>query len=164
MRQKLKMLGLLFPLLIISWNSSIAQESINATGEDIQGSGGSMSYSIGQVEYRTNSGSNASIAEGVQQPYEISVITGINKARGIKLSVKAYPNPTIDNIVLEINNIDFASLDVQLYDMNGKLLQSQTVKSKRTQIPMENLVSGIYFLKVRQKHGEIKTFKIVKTH
>ena len=45
-----------------------AQESVNATGGDASGSGGSVSYSVGQITYQTHTGINGSVAEGVQQP------------------------------------------------------------------------------------------------
>jgi hypothetical protein len=53
----------------------MAQENVNASGSNASGSGGSASYSVGQVFYQIHSGSNGSVVEGVQQPYEISVIT-----------------------------------------------------------------------------------------
>ena len=34
---------------------------------------------VGQVVYITSTGINGSVAQGVQQPYEISVITGVNE-------------------------------------------------------------------------------------
>lgn len=54
-----------------------AQEAIPASGGNATGSGGSVSYSVGQVEYSSNTGSGGSVAAGVQQPYEISVVTGL---------------------------------------------------------------------------------------
>ena len=48
-----------------------AQESANSSGGDATGSGGTIAYSIGQVVYTTNTGSNGSVAKGVQHAYEI---------------------------------------------------------------------------------------------
>ena len=58
-----------------------AQTSVNAIGGDATGSGGSVSYSVGQVVYTTNKGTNGSVVEGVQQPYEILVVTAIKEAK-----------------------------------------------------------------------------------
>ena len=49
-----------------------AQEIPIASGAVATGIGGSSSYTVGQVVYTTNTGSNGSVAQGVQQPYEIS--------------------------------------------------------------------------------------------
>lgn len=78
-------------LLGLGLTGLLAQEKIIATGGDASGSGGSVSYSVGQVTYQTHIGTNGSVSEGVQQPYEISIITGIDEAEGINLTVLAYP-------------------------------------------------------------------------
>jgi len=80
-----------------------AQETVPATGGDATGSGGSSSYTIGQVVSTTNTGSAGSVAFGVQQNYEISTITGIEITE-INLELVAYPNPTNNDLTLNIGN------------------------------------------------------------
>jgi len=159
--KRLKLSGVL--LLGLGLTGLHAQESPNATGGIASGSGGSASYSVGQVMYQTHTGTNGSVAEGVQQPYEISVVTGIEEAKGINLSVSAYPNPTTDYLTLSIDNFEISNLSFQLYDINGKLLQSEKITGNQTSIVMSNLVPANYFVKVIQGDKEIKTFKIIKT-
>ena len=139
-----------------------AQESINATGGNAAGSGGSASYSVGQVVYTTNTGTNGSVAQGVQQPFEISVVIGIEEANGITLQCSAYPNPTTDFLTLKVENYDNKTLLYQLFDMAGKLLQSERITGNQTSIVMSNLVPATYFVKVIQNQEELKTFKIIK--
>ena len=50
-----------------------AQSSMVATGGELTGSGGSASISVGQVNYQSVSGSNASSLGGVQQGERASV-------------------------------------------------------------------------------------------
>lgn len=153
-----------------------AQEAIPASGGEASGSGGSASYSVGQMIYTTNTGTNGSVAQGVQQPYEISVVTGIEEAKGINLSVSAYPNPTNDFLTLKVDasatNI-IPSLSYQLFDMQGKLLETKKITGNETSIVMSNLVPATYFLKIYtegrsdrtgaiQNDKKIKTFKIIK--
>ena len=139
-----------------------AQESVNATGGNANGSGGSVNYSIGQVVYQTHTGTNGSLAQGVQQAYEISVVTAIERAKGINLSVTAYPNPTTNYLTLEVKDFELSTLSFQLYDFNGKLLQSEKITGSQTSIVMSNLVPASYFVKVIQGNKEVKTFKIIK--
>ena len=139
-----------------------AQESVNATGGNASGSGGSASYSVGQVVYTTNTGTSGSVAQGVQQAFEISVVTAIEEAKGINLSVTAYPNPTTDYLTLRIDEFEISNLSFQLYDMNGKLLQNEKITGNQTSIVMSNLVPATYFVKVIQGSKEVKTFKIIK--
>ncbi len=139
-----------------------AQTSVNATGGNASGSGGTVSYSVGQVVYTTNTGTNSSVAQGVQQPYEISVLTAIEQAKGINLSVSAYPNPTTDFLTLRIDEFEISNLSYQLYDINGKLLQSEKITGNQTSIVMSHLVPANYLVKVIQGNKEFKTFKIIK--
>jgi hypothetical protein len=147
-----------------------AQTSVNATGGNASGSGGSASYSVGQVVYTTHTGTNGSVAEGVQQPFEISVVTGLEEAKGINLSVTAYPNPTTDYLTLSIDastTLSIQSMSYQLYDMTGKLLQNEKITGNQTSIVMSNLVPATYFVRVVKTSRdlslqEIKTFKIIK--
>ena len=139
-----------------------AQETIPATGGNASGSGGSASYSVGQVIYTTNTGTNGSVAQGVQQPFEISEVTGIEQAKGINLNCSAYPNPTTDFLMLKVENYDKENLSYQLYDISGKLLENKKVTGTETSIVMSNLVPATYFVKVTEGNKEVKTFKIIK--
>ena len=96
--------------LFVSGMAIKAQNTIPATGGNAIGAGGSVSYSVGQVFYTTNTGTTGSATQGVHQPYEISVITGLEEAKGIDLNCIAYPNPTSDFLILRINNYDGESL------------------------------------------------------
>ena len=139
-----------------------AQTSVNSTGGIASGSGGSVSYSVGQVAYTSSNGTNGSVAQGVQQPYEILVVTAIEEAKGINLSVSAHPNPTSDYLTLVVKDFELLNLRYQLFDINGKLLQSEKITDKQTYIDMGNLLPATFFLKVIQNNKEVKTFKIIK--
>ncbi|MCH8317978.1 MAG: T9SS type A sorting domain-containing protein [Bacteroidetes bacterium] len=158
-----------------------AQQTIPASGGNASGSGGSVSYSVGQMVYTTNTGTNGSIAQGVQQPYEISETTGLEEAKGINLEYTAYPNPTTDLLTLKISVVpgvstrhnDIENLSYQLFDINGILLESKKLAGNSITISMANLASATYFLKVysvgrNDRTGvvndqkELKTFKIIK--
>jgi len=161
--KKLKFSALL--LLGLGLTGLQAQESVNATGGNASGSGGTVSYSVGQVVYTTNIGTNGSVAQGVQQPFEISVVLAIEEAKGINLTVSAYPNPTTDYLTLEVDastTLSIQSMAYQLYDMQGKLLQNEKITSNQTSIVMSNLVPTTYFVKVIESNKEVKTFKIIK--
>ncbi|HNV81091.1 MAG: T9SS type A sorting domain-containing protein [Tenuifilaceae bacterium] len=147
---------------IFSLSTVMAQESINASGGHASGSGGSADYSVGQVVYQTHTGTNGSVAEGVQQPYEISEVTGIDEAKGITLSVVAYPNPVNDHLMLKVDNYELLDLNYLLFDINGKLLQKGSITVNQSHIAVGNLAPATYLLKVTQGQREIKTFKIVK--
>ena len=136
-----------------------AQETVTAAGGEATGTGGTASYSVGQVVYTTNTGTNGSVAQGVQQPYEISVITGINET-AINLEMIVYPNPTTNYLNLKVE--DNVNLSYQLYDLQGKVIENKKVTADNTTIKMEALPKATYFLRVTDNNKIAKTFKVIK--
>ncbi len=158
----------LITVIILSFGLSSlqSQESIPATGGEATGAG-SVSYTIGQVLYTTQTGTNGNtVTNGVQQAYKILDVTGIAEAKGINLRVSTYPNPTTDYLTVKTGNYNTAKLQIKLFDINGKLLQNIKTEGQETSIDMSNLVPATYFLKVVQRQGdvpqEVKTFRIIK--
>ena len=139
-----------------------AQNVIPGTGGNATGTGGTLSYTIGQIAYSVNTGTNGSVAQGVQQPFEISVITGIEEAEDITLEFSVYPNPANSFVILKIENYEVENLRFQLYDISGKLLQNKKIVDKETIISLETHLPATYFLKVTDKNKELKVFKIIK--
>ena len=77
MNMKQRKLVLSALLLTLVLGTIKAQEAVASAGGESSGSGGSVSYTLGQTFYSTHDGTTASIAEGVQQAIEVSVVTGI---------------------------------------------------------------------------------------
>ena len=138
--------------------------SVNTSGGNASGTGGSVSYSVGQVFNTTAFGTNGSVSEGVQQPFEISVLSGVD-ITGIDLYYAVYPNPTSGKLTLKLDastTPDIRSMSYQLYDVNGKMLQNDRLTEYETSIEMSNFNSATYFLKVTKNNKEVKLFKIIK--
>jgi hypothetical protein len=139
-----------------------AQEGIAASGGDASGSGGMASYTIGQVAYITNTGTGGSESQGVQQAFDISIVSGIEETNGITLRFSAYPNPVSEVLLLKIEGELPVQYVVSLYDIRGILIMDKKTEGIETSIDMTNLFPAIYFLKVTDNNKEVKTFKIIK--
>jgi len=150
-----------FLLLLGVGLSSYAQESVSATGTDANGTGGSVAYSVGQVVYTSTTGVNGSVGQGVQQPYEISVTTGVEET-AINLEMDVYPNPTTNYLTLSIIDIELSTFNYQLFNLEGKLVKSNQLTSKKNIVNVEELPTGTYFLKVTDNKQIVKSFKIIK--
>jgi hypothetical protein len=138
-----------------------AQESANASGGNATGSGGTVAYSIGQVVYSTNTGSSGSQAQGVQHAYEIFTV-GIDE-KTLNFSLITFPNPTSENLTLQISDYNNETLAFQLYDLQGKLLTSGPVTAQQTQINTASLPAATYFINVvNQENKKVQSFKIIK--
>lgn len=148
-------------LLAFGLQTIHAQEAVIAAGSDASGFGGTVAYSVGQIVYTTNTGTNSSVAQGVQQPFEISIVPG-KDGNSIELELNVYPNPTNNFLILNVGNSELSTLSYELYDNIGKILKRRKMISSSETIGMENLPSAIYFLKVSNNNKEVKTFKIIK--
>ena len=144
------------------WITLNGQETIPATGGNATGSGGSISYTIGQITYQTLAGTTGTVAQGVQQPYEISVVTAIDNTTNINIECTVYPNPTRGSLRLVVESSDYENLRFRLFNINGVLLKDYKVEARETEISLDDLSSSVYFLKVMNSNKELKVFKIVK--
>ncbi|MGB0369017.1 MAG: T9SS type A sorting domain-containing protein [Flavobacteriales bacterium] len=134
------------------------QSSVLSGGADASGSGGSVSYSVGQVGY-VNSGSGTTVAAGVQQPFEISDISGIAGGRP-SINAQVYPNPTVGSVVLRSENTT-APIYYMLYNINGKLVANGNVSGQKNTIDLSQLTPATYMLELEQENT-YGTFKIIK--
>ena len=152
---------LLVTTLLLGLTQVNAQEAVVTSGGNASGTNGNVSYSVGQTVYTTNTGATGSVAQGVQQPFEIQTVLGVENFN-INLQLAVYPNPTTNWLQLEVKNTDFTNLSYQLFDLNGRMIYNQKVTTETSTISMEQLPATVYLLKVLDNNKEIKTFKIIK--
>ena len=141
-------------------SNGFAQESSNASGGDASGSGGSVAFSIGQTVYTYKSGSNGDANQGVQQPYEIYTV-GINE-EPTNISLKTFPNPTVDFLTIQLDDYANEQFYFQLFDLQGSLVQNGQIIDTHTRIDLNALPKGTYLISIIKETKEIKTFKIIK--
>ena len=157
-KKKIKLSVLLIGLGLMAQ----AQQATTATGGNASGSGGTVAYSIGQIVYTTNTGTTGSLAQGVQQPYEIAVVTGIKNETKTSMLLVVFPNPTTSFLNLQIADLKTEQLTYQLTDAIGKLIIENKITESSTQINMNAQAEAIYFLNVLENNQTVKTFKIIK--
>lgn len=151
----------LFTCLIFATHSIYSQETIPASGGEATGSGGSSSYSVGQLVYSNNVGSGGTLSQGVQQSIELFTLSN-PELTTVNLSAVTYPNPTSDYIILKISDNALDYLSYKLFDVNGKAIANGNITNADTRIKMQQLALGMYILKVLQNNTELKAFKIIK--
>lgn len=151
-------------LLFILFCKTIGLQAQNNTvscGGQAIGSGGSVSYTTGQIDYSFFTGNYGSINQGVQQNYDISIITSLTDV-SINLKVQIYPNPTKDQLNLSVFAPEFKNLKYALTDVNGRNLKREDIDNTTTIINVSKCSSGIYFLHILSNNKKIKTFQFVK--
>ena len=107
----------------------MSQSAIVPVGGDAQSNGGSVSYTVGQITVQTSSNGNTSVAEGVQQPYEILTV-GVDDYPQIALDAVVYPNPTDNLAQLRLNGFEIPT-DTYYIELRDKTRILKTFKVVR---------------------------------
>ena len=149
-------------ILIFALTELHAQETIPSTGGDFSGYGGSVSYSVGQVFFQTQSGSKGASSEGVQHPYIVSKARILTGTEDVHLSVLAYPNPVTRILYLELTDYHSGNLAYLITDMQGKLMKHIRITSPKTTILMSHLPPAPYIVHLTKDNDLVNTFKIIK--
>jgi hypothetical protein len=157
----MKIKKIFFCFLVLVSIQLKAQDAIVSSGGNANASNGNVSYTVGQVVYTTHFATSGSMAQGVQQPYEIQTLLGLDNFN-INLELSVYPNPTTNILSLEVRNYDFENLQYQLFDINGRMLLKGAINASVTSFELEVFPSAVYLLKVSKDNKELKTFKILK--
>ncbi len=78
-----------------------------------------------------------------------------------KLVVSIYPNPVQD--ILRIKTDDFAGVfDINIYDLEGRLMLTKKIDTTSNAINLENLEAGVYFILLENNLGKIDSIKFIK--
>ena len=78
--------------------------------------------------------------------------TGIAQISGLNTNISIYPNPNNGSFVIEPNSATKQTM--QVYDVNGKLILSQTITGKTT-IDAGNLNEGVYNISIISNEGVV---------
>jgi len=91
MKNKISRLFFLLPFCVFAQN---AQETIPASGGEATGTGGTVSYTIGQLVYTNPTTASGSLNQGIQQSIEFVTLSN-PELTALTLKAVTYPNPTI---------------------------------------------------------------------
>lgn len=151
-----------FPLLFLFLPLSKGQESFGVSGVNAAGTNGSASFSVGQFVYNTLTGITGTVVQGVQQPYEISVVTAIEDGPESSLEYTVYPNPAKGHLKFKAGTDSYEDLKIKLIDFRGVVLHEMKPESAETIISLEGYPPAVYFLKIYRNNNEVKVFRIIK--
>ena len=76
--------------------------------------------------------------------------------------IKVYPNPFNEVVNIAIENNDYKTISVEIFDITGKTIFSKTINNSNVLQINANYPSGIYFIKVFGDATLLKTEKLVK--
>ena len=150
---------ILFVACVAIRGQSQSQQVMATAGGSGQNGGMSMDWVAGETVVTTGSSASLMLTQGFLQP--VLVVTAISEPEGADY-INAYPNPTSDVLIIQLDDSDYKDLQYILLDLNGKQLEKNRLVKNHTAISMENYPSGVYLLIIRQTDKELKAFQIVK--
>ena len=145
--------------LFFSIQPSFAQQGIASAGADATSANGSINFTIGQIDYIETTGTTGSVAQGLQQPYTISVVSSIEN--GIEITASLFPNPASEMIVLSFSEKPAKGVNYTLYTLDGIILDKNNLTDFSTSIPIAEMKNGVYYLKISNQNSDLKIFKFV---
>ena len=122
----------------------------------------SLSYTIGEVvtDFGRDTTNNVDLTQGFQQS-RLSIVSVEDHDLDIDISI--YPNPAVDQLNVRISDIDKAN-SYSMYDMSGKLIRQEAIRTKEFKISFSSLSTGNYMLVFTDRDRRLKTIKVQKSH
>ncbi len=92
----------------------------------------------------------------------IGLTTGINELAAGTLENKVYPNPTSDNVTIEVSDLTFDdNCIVKLYDAMGREVATTLMNGGKAELNLENYSKGLYSFTVSNKNTIASRGKLV---
>jgi alpha/beta superfamily hydrolase len=87
-------------------------------------------------------------------------VVSINELTDHSIISSVYPNPSDNEMMIEFVNSN-TTHQIELFDVNGKLISSNETEQSNFMIKKNAISSGLYFLKITTKTGNTTTQKII---
>lgn len=151
-------------LVILQLCNIHAQNALVSSGGSATSTSGSISYSMGQIDYISASTSNkGSINLGVQQPWSISPISGLKGTEKLTLDCSLFPNPSTDFVVLNWTEAETKTIVYKITDISGKTIMAQATAENKSLIDVKDFASGTFIITLYDaKNNFLKSFKLIK--
>lgn len=89
----------------------------------------------------------------------VSPCTGLQPINAINTELMVYPNPSKGDLIIELNNGN--SKSIEIFDITGKIIISESTTRDRLHLNLNNAPQGIYFVRVLS-NNDVKVVKIIK--
>ena len=136
-----------FAILIscLTISSVLAQSNIATAGGDAASSSGSVSYSIGQIDFQYTSSADYSVSEGVQQTYFFDTALSIDDIQ-YDFQISIWPNPSADEMNIEYTTSYELPLSLTVTDVKGAVIASQSVTQGQYSFDVNTWAAGTYYV------------------
>ena len=125
-----------------------------------------LEWTLGETAIGTVSETSRMYTVGFNQP--IIIRQNLLSKNVINRSViKVFPNPVKDILTVQIQLVNFNSAKIILTNIFGETITERSVNTALStiNIPLQNLIAGIYFLRALDLNGNLlSNYKIIKAN
>jgi len=145
-------------LLSISSVFVFGQEVISNGGASFKNGDYAIDFTIGEPIIQTVQKDGKMLTQGYHQPtLAIIEVKQIDE----NFSASLFPNPATSFLNIELDA--FEGVSFKLQDVNGKIIDQESITQNVTSLNVKNLERGVYLLKlVDQKDNKLKSYKFLK--
>ncbi len=110
-----------------------------------------LRYAIGDMDFW-----DRNPADDVSDPMPIIIVdnTGVEEMLA-GTNVSFYPNPVSEQLNIQFENYQSEAVQMELIDLTGKVVKSEMLTQRNSQVQVNDLSKGIYF--VRLRNGDAST-------
>lgn len=143
----------------------IKQQVIASAGSYTDNGSISLSTTVGEPVTAILSVSATILTQGFQQPHYDVISSVLENTKG-NLKISVYPNPTENDIFIDILSEQGEAAQLTVTDVLGKMLLIQNLNFNETNsVNLNHLASGQYFFRITDTQGKLlSTHKIQKVN
>ncbi|MCB0636041.1 MAG: T9SS type A sorting domain-containing protein [Lewinella sp.] len=140
-------------------SQSISSSVVGSTGAYLEETGfGSLHFTVGEVAVARFDG-QLELGEGFHRA-ETELIVFTEEVFTFRQDFQVYPNPTRDYLVVEAARA--GRYEVTIIGASGQEVLPAQTGDARTRIEVQALSSGMFWLRIRDEHGETSVFPVIK--
>jgi len=148
-------------ILIMAWPFTTFAQTVTATaGAAYQNANGAIVYTIGEPVISTLQTGAIVLTQGFNQNKLKIAVTAVYDP--VFSSVKVFPNPTADKIIIHLENVNLYGSIFHLHDFNGRQLKHGNISGNDVEIELATYVPGIYVLTLQRGEKSMITYQIIK--
>ena len=155
------MVGALLFSAAIGQAQSFSPEVLSTAGGKMQARGIQLAWTLGEPAVARWTTPQGFVTEGFHQPIlEVTLLPEYTAP-----TVRIAPNPVQSTLNVQLQEQTKQLLFASLVDVHGRvLIKRTTLQLGNTELDLNNLPAGLYFLNVMRQNGKtLEVFKVVKT-
>lgn len=92
-------------------------------------------------------------------------VLSVGERSSNEIGANIFPNPATDNMTIELignANLEHTETEIAIFDISGSLILTEYTNDRLTNIGIQSLAKGVYFIKISQGSKPLLTQKLIK--